>query len=168
VPSGPLKGTRALAAEEDLARRLAVSLDPAQAKQGITSGTAPREILTRMKSRVDPLEDTGIAFSALKEEQQGLLISIIETYAAVQHPEIARYRLRKIRKTGLKDVKFVWMGGLKPGQGHYYRIQGATFLIEYDNTQNGANHVHCVWRDFTGDFGRDVLAEHYRRDHTTR
>jgi hypothetical protein len=70
-------------------------------------------------------------------------------------------RLEKIHKAGLDNVKFAWMGGLEDGQGHYYRVQGSTFLIECDNTQNDANHIHCVWRDFNGDWGADVLAEHY-------
>ena len=59
------------------------------------------------------------------------------------------------------------MGGLSKGQGHYYRIQGPSFLIEYDNTQNGANHIHAVWRDLANDWGEDVLAAHYRGAHQT-
>ena len=65
-------------------------------------------------------------------------------------------------KAGLDGIKFAWMGSLEKGKAHYYRIQGTTFLIEYDNTQNDANHIHCVWRDFNGDFGDDLLAQHYR------
>jgi hypothetical protein len=74
---------------------------------------------------------------------------------------VAAARLERV-KAELLRTKFAWMGGLEKGQGHYYRVQGATFLIEYDNTQNGANHVHCVWREFRGDWGRDLLADHYR------
>jgi len=75
---------------------------------------------------------------------------------------VARARLDRIRRAGLDRVKFAWMGGLEKGEGHYYRIQGPSFLIEYDNTQRNANHIHTVWRDFTGDWGKDALAEHYR------
>ena len=60
-------------------------------------------------------------------------------------------------------VKFAWMGGLHPGEGHYYRVQGPAFLIELDNTQDGANHIHSVWREFNGDWGLDVLAMHYEQ-----
>jgi hypothetical protein len=67
---------------------------------------------------------------------------------------------------GWDKVHFAWAGGLEKGQGHYYRIQGPTFLVEYDNTQNNANHIHTAWRDFNGDFGRDVLAEHLAREHS--
>ena len=75
--------------------------------------------------------------------------------------EIARARLAKIRAAGLGDVRFAWMGSVEPGHGHYYRVQGKTFLIEFDNTQNNANHIHTVWRDFHGDWGQDLLAQHY-------
>ena len=74
---------------------------------------------------------------------------------------MAQARLARV-KDALASVKFAWMGGLEKGQGHYYRIQGSTFLIEYDNTQDDANHIHCVWREFKGDWGGDLLAEHYR------
>jgi hypothetical protein len=62
---------------------------------------------------------------------------------------------------GIEAVKFAWIGGFERGDAHYYRIQGGSFLIEYDNTQNDANHVHLVWRDFNGDFGRDLIRLHY-------
>lgn len=89
--------------------------------------------------------------------------SLVEEYARVQPPAIADERLDKIRVVGLDGIRFAWMGGTERGKGHYYRIQGRTFLIEYDNVQNNANHVHSVWRDFEGDFGLDLLAAHYER-----
>jgi hypothetical protein len=113
-----------------------------------------------MEREVGILENTGITYGELNAEQQGMLLGLIEEYARVQRPELAEDRLSRVRAAGLDTVTFEWMGGLEPGQGHYYRIQGSTFLIEYDNTQNNANHVHTVWRDFDGDFGRDVLKEH--------
>ena len=157
-----LKGTRALGAEADLGRRLLLALDDAQRAQAVVSEEAPRDILTSNQREVSMLADEGVAYGEMTEEQQGLLISMLELYASVQPPEIARARLDAIREAGLDAVKFAWMGGTdEAGVGHYYRIQGPTFLIEYDNTQNDANHVHTVWRDFEGDFGRDLLKEHY-------
>ena len=76
---------------------------------------------------------------------------------------VAEERLSKVRAAGLDNIKFAWMGSVNEGEPHYYRIQGPTFLIEYDNVQNEANHAHSVWRDFDGDFGRDLLAAHYRQ-----
>ena len=64
-----------------------------------------------------------------------------------------------------KETYFAWAGSRSPGEGHYYRIQTPKFLYEYDCTQNGANHVHAVWRDFDGDFGRDLLAQHLATSH---
>src|SRR5439155_17065032 len=94
-------------------------------------------------------------------QQQGMLMTLIREYANVQRPELSKVRLEKVKKARLDKVKFAWMGGLEKGQGHYYRIQSATFLIEYDCTQNNANHIHSVWRDFQGDWGADLLALHY-------
>lgn len=89
------------------------------------------------------------------------MLSLIQEYAFVQQTAVAQARLIRV-KAELPSLKFAWMGGLEKGQGHYYRIQGSTFLIEYDNTQNEANHIHSVWREFKGDRGKDLLAEHYR------
>jgi hypothetical protein len=72
--------------------------------------------------------------------------------------------LKKIEQAGWDKTYFAWAGGLEKGDPHYYRVQGPTFLIEYDNTQNNANHQHIVWRDFNGDFGADLIAEHYAAD----
>ena len=72
--------------------------------------------------------------------------------------EVATERLSAIEQAGFEKVYFAWMGAEKPGIGHYYKIQGPTFLIEFVNTQadaagNPANHIHCLWRDMRGDFG---------------
>ncbi|MBI4559458.1 MAG: DUF3500 domain-containing protein [Candidatus Hydrogenedentes bacterium] len=162
VPEGPMKGTRALGAEEDLGRALVNSLDTEQRKVGVLSETAPPEILTGAQREPAIQEDSGIAFAQLNAEQRGILLSLLEEHAGAQPEPLAEERLRKIREAGLDTVKFAWMGGLEKGLGHYYRIQGKTFLVEYDNTQNKANHIHTVWRDFKGDFGLDLLRAHYQ------
>jgi hypothetical protein len=164
VRSGPSKGKRALAAEEDLGRSFVKSLNPAQRSEALLSGSAPSEILTSNQREAAIQEDKGIPYSKLSKEQQGLLLALIEEYLSAQPRALAQARLKKIRDSGLDTIKFAWMGGLEKGEGHYYRVQGKTFLIEYDNTQNDANHIHCVWRDFTNDWGEDLLAEHYRND----
>jgi hypothetical protein len=161
VLDGPLKGLRALKVEEDLARELVLSLDKTQQGKAIVSAIAPSDIITSNKRQVAILEDNGIAYSALTPTQQGMLLTLIEEYANSLVPELAHERMDKVRQAGLPDVKFAWMGSLQKRQGHYYRIQGKTFLIEFDDTQNDANHIHTVWRDFKGDFGIDLLALHY-------
>jgi hypothetical protein len=162
VRDGPMKGTRVLAVEEDLGRALVKSLTSDQSKKAIIGDKAPADILTANKRETGLLEEEGIFYSSLTQDQQGMLITLIREYANVQRPEMAKSRLDKIKKAGIDKVRFAWMGGLEKGEGHYYRIQGPTFLIEYDNTQNNANHIHTAWRDFKGDFGRDLIAEHYK------
>lgn len=163
VKEGPMRGTRALGAEEDLGRGLVKSLNADQRRKAILSATAPPDILTGHDREAAIQEDLGIAYGELTPEQQGLLLTLIQEVVGAQADEIARERLDKIRADGIGSVKFAWMGGLEKGEGHYYRVQGPTFLIEYDNTQNQANHIHTVWRDFKGDFGLDLLKEHYQR-----
>ena len=162
VRAGPRKGTRTLAAEQDLARALLGSLSESQRKQAVVSATAPPDIFSGSQRKAATLDERGIAFNELNTEQRGLLLAIIEEFAGAQTEAIAAARLARIREAGLDRIRFAWMGGLARGEPHYYRLQGATFLVEYDNTQNDANHVHAVWRDFDGDFGVDLLQEHYR------
>jgi Protein of unknown function (DUF3500) len=162
VRDGPMKGTRVLSAEEDLARSLVKSFSAEQRAEAVLSATAPGDILTSNERKAGIQEDRGIAYGKLGKDQQGTLLALIEEYLGAQPRAQARQRLDKIHEAGFEQIKFAWMGGLEKGQGHYYRVQGKTFLIEYDNTQNGANHIHCVWRDFDGDWGQDLLAEHYR------
>ena len=162
VREGPMKGTRLLSAEEDLGRSLVKSLNAAQRASAVVSVTAPSDIVTTNQRKAAIQEDRGIAYSELSKDQQGTLLALIEEYLSAQPRAQARLRLDKIRQSGFDQIKFAWMGGLEKGVGHYYRVQGSTFLIEYDNTQNNANHIHCVWRDFNGDWGEDLLAEHYR------
>ena len=98
--------------------------------------------------------------AALNPGQRELLMGVISAYTSVMADDIAAERMAGIRGAGLDDIGFVWAGPTERGAKHYYRIQGPTFLIEYDSTQGNGNHVHSVWRDFTGDFGRDLLREH--------
>jgi Protein of unknown function (DUF3500) len=167
VGDGPRKGTRAMAVEEDLGRTLVKLLSAEQTQLAVISSTAlfgssaPLGIFSGNSREAAMQEDKGISYTKLTEAQQGLLLSLIQEYASAQPQAVAQARLARVR-ADLPNVKFAWMGGREKGQGHYYRIQGSTFLIEYDNTQNNANHIHSVWREFKGDWGKDVLAEHYR------
>ncbi|MGH9349645.1 MAG: DUF3500 domain-containing protein [Vicinamibacterales bacterium] len=162
VRVGSRKGLRALAAEEDLGYELLRALDDAQRQAAIIDPKAPSDILTTNTKEAALQEDRGLAYAQMTPAQQALLVKLVEENAAAQPDAIARERLANVRATGLATVKFAWMGGVEKGQGHYYRVQGPTFLIEFDNTQNNANHIHLVWRDFKGDWGRDLLAEHYK------
>jgi hypothetical protein len=160
VRSGPKKGTRVLGAEEDAARALVESLDASQREKAIINTTAPNDIVTMASVKVDPLSPVGIPASALTADQRALLRKLIDVYTGYMADDIAADRLTRIEKAGWDKIAFAWAGSLERGQKHYYRVQGPTFLIEYDNTQNDANHIHSVWRDFNGDFGEDLLREH--------
>lgn len=161
VKDGPRKGLRVLGEEEDLGRKLVKSLSDEQRKKGIFEAVAPKDILSLALRKAKPLEPAGILVSELNAEQKELLNSIVVLYAERLRPELAANDLGKILKAGVDKIGFAWAGGLELGEPHYYRIQGPTFLIEYDNTQNNANHVHSVWRDFESDFGDDLLKKHY-------
>lgn len=118
--------------------------------------------MTTNKAAVNPLSPAGIPMSALTPNQRDLLMKVIEVYVGAMAPEIADERMEKLKKAGLDQIAFAWAGQLERGQKHYYRVQGPTFLIEYDNTQNDANHIHSAWRDFDGDLGMDLLREHLK------
>ena len=157
---GPKKGLRILGAHEDAARALLNALDETQRTTAVYDATAPSDILTTTKLDIGPLSPAGVAASAMTPAQRDLLMKLIETYTAHMPPDVAGIRLAMLKQSGIEKISFAWAGPVAVGQKHYYRIQGPTFLIEYDNTQNDGNHVHSVWRDFNGDFGRDLLREH--------
>jgi Protein of unknown function (DUF3500) len=161
VKAGPRQGLRVLGEEEDLARALVKSLDTGQRRKGVVQIEAPKDILSLAVRKAKPLEPAGIMMPDLNSDQKELLNSIVVLYAERLRPELAASDLGKILKAGVDKIGFAWAGGYERGEPHYYRIQGPTFLIEYDNTQNNANHVHSVWRDFENDFGVDLLKQHY-------
>ena len=161
VKEGDRKGLRILGEEEDLARELMKSFDERQQPLAHFQSIAYPEIVTNRATEVGPLAPVGIRAARMYPFQKAILEKLIYTYAATMPLELAKERLQKIQKTGFDKIRFGWAGGIEPGEPHYYRIQGPTFLIEYDNVQNNANHAHTVWRDFNGDFGRDILKEHY-------
>ena len=160
VREGPKKGMRALDKEQDAARALIMALDDGQRKTAIFAETAPKDIVTGTRFPIEPLEPQGVAASAMTAKQRELLMQLIDVYTAQMATETAAERQAEINKAGTDKITFAWAGPVEPGQQHYYRVQGPTFLIEFDNTQNSGNHIHSVWRDFESDFGRDLLREH--------
>ena len=157
---GPQKGLRVLGDREDSARALLTALDESQRTTATIEAIAPSDIVTKTAAKVDPLSPSGLGASAMTPKQRELLMAVIETYTSSMAPDIASERLAELKKAGLDKISFAWAGETEVGKKHYYRVQGPTFLIEYDNTQNNGNHVHSVWSDFAGDFGRDLLREH--------
>jgi uncharacterized protein DUF3500 len=164
VPKGPKKGLRVLAPEEDEARKLMGMLDEAQRRAAIVDSRTYGDIVSGAKDKVSPLDQRGLEARAMTEPQRAQLRKLIEVYADAFEPALRAARLARANE-GFDAVRFAWAGATEKRRQHYYRVQGAKFLIEYDASQNDGNHVHTVWRDFDGDFGRDLLREHHAIAH---
>ncbi len=165
VREGPRKGLRVLGREEDLGRAFIQSLTPEQKKTAIVSADAPGEILTGPARKAALKgQPSGIAASKLTSQQRELLQNLLDEYCNNVPEEVSQMREELIKKAA-GNLYFAWAGGEQVRQPHYYRIQSPAFLIEYDDTQNNANHIHTVWRDIDGDFGLDLLKEHYQTSH---
>lgn len=165
VLQGPLLGLRILAAEEDLARHLLVSLDEVQGAQAIISTKAPADLITGNEIRVKMDGPVGLPTSGMREDQEKLLMKLVTEYILRMPEDVADERMNQIEKEGKKHIHFAWAGLKEPGKPHYYRLHGPSFFVEYDNTQNNANHIHTVWRDIQNDWGEDLLKQHYKRSH---
>ncbi len=168
VKSGPRQGLRVLAREEDVARDLFLSLDENQRATALIHTEAPKDIITGNSRRAEPGKPAGLPFAKMNQRQKDQLMALLEEYAHNLPEETANSEMEKVRQAGHEGIHFAWAGGPKQGEPHYYRIQGPTFLVEYDNTQNNANHIHTVWRSLEGDFGLDLLRLHYQKDHAER
>jgi hypothetical protein len=169
VPDGPSAGLRTLDGEERLARAFLAALTPDQRRAVTVDPVAPADILSGSGRRAE-LRDVpaGIRHDALDPAQQLALEALIRHYVERSQPAVAEVEWSRIRDAGLDPITFAWAGPEQPGRGHYYAVHGPRLLIEYDNTQNGANHIHSVWRDPTNDWGEDLLAAHYRTAHLGR
>jgi Protein of unknown function (DUF3500) len=162
VREGPKQGTRALRDEEDTARALLNAFDQARKTKAIFDAKAPGENITAESREAKPLDNVGVAYGEMTPAERRLLEKVIDVYLGRVAPEVAKARLERLQKADMNKIMFGWAGVTEVGGPHYYRVQGPTFLIEYDNTQNDANHIHAVWRDFNGDFGRDLIREHLK------
>jgi len=168
VRQGPRKGLRTLPGEDDLGIELIHTLDEQQQGVAIVDPTAYRDILTAA-SRKAALQGqpSGLSASKMNARQFDVLMALMEEYARNVPDELAEGRMEQINKAG-RNISFAWSGGINRGDQHYYRVHAPSFLIELDDTQDNANHIHSVWRDFAGDFGEDVLQQHYHASHQTK
>jgi hypothetical protein len=154
VKEGPQAGKRALREEEDSGRALMATFNEEQKKKVIFTTEAPREMITAESREVKMLESVGITYAEMTPPQRRALERVLDAYLGRVAPELAKARLDALQKAGMDNITFGWAGTLEVGGPHYYRVQSPVFLIEYDNTQNNANHIHSVWRD--------ILREHYK------
>ena len=163
---GPDKGDRILPEEEDMARDLLRSLDEPRRALALHSPVAPSDILTDINRRVyQNVIPLGLPFARMNEAHRGKLVDLIRHYQNRAVQALADAAWRRTQAAGLDAVTFAWAGPDAKGEKHYYAVNGPAFMIEYDNTQNNANHIHSVWREWEGDWGEDILANHYRELH---
>jgi Protein of unknown function (DUF3500) len=165
VRQGPRKGLHTLAGEDDLGIELIHALDEHQQKVAIVDPIAYKEILTAA-TRKAALQGmpSGLSASKMNPMQFDALTALMNEYARNVPDELAENRIAQINEAG-RNIYFAWSGGIDRGDPHYYRVQTRSFLIELDDTQDDANHIHSVWRDVTRDFGQDLLQQHYEADH---
>lgn len=154
-----------LGAEEKLGRALFAGLDGPRRSRALMSETALDDIVTGPGREYALRHPVGLPFGQLTEGERTALMELIGVYAHRLRPELAELELSRLDAAGPERLHFAWAGGAEPGQPHYYRIHGPTLVIEYDNTQDGANHIHTVWHDPALDFGLDLLGEHYGARH---
>ena len=160
VRKGTKEGLRILGRREDLAIELIGSLDAGQRSKAVIHDKAPWDILAYNASKQAIHDDEGLAARDMNGTQQEILMTLIAEYVNGAPAPIAEQRLASIRESGLGDFRLVWAGGLDRGRDHYYRIHGGQFIVEFDNIQNEANHIHSVWREVENDFAQDVLRDH--------
>ena len=167
IPHGPEKGKRVLAEEEDLARQLLASFRQDQLKQVVIADKAPKEIVTGMDRKAILDKQQGLKYQQMDPTQQQLLRALVQNYLDNMVDGMAEEQMNKIETEGWGNVYFAWAGATEraPGNAHYYRVHGPSLLIEYDNFQNNANHIHAVWRDLSNDFGEDLLRKHHETKH---
>lgn len=167
VPDGPQKGKEILKDEKEGALKLLKSFSAEQMKKVMLNGDAPGDIVTRIDRKAMINDPGGMGYTEMSAAQKENFLVLIRLYVTRYKKDFANRMLKEIQDAGFDKLKFAWAGDTVTGVGHphYYRILGPTLIIEYDNTQNNANHVHTVVRDLLHDYGGDQLLEHYKKGH---
>ena len=160
VRQGPKNGQRVLRNREDIAYALMNELDTGQKNKATIYDEAPWDIVTYNSSKVSLPREEGLSISKMSATQKIIATSLISEYVNQGHEELALKKMGEINEYGIDNIYFAWAGPTQPGKEHYYRLHGGNFVVEFDNRQNGANHIHSVWRDVENDFAQDVLREH--------
>ena len=163
VSDGPHRGFRLLGRSEDLARQIMASLTAPQRQAAIIADRSFGEIVASPQRERDLGQPRGLELAAMNGTSSALVDALMDRFLGTLATDLVAAQKRRVMEQGIAAFRFAWAGSLTPGEAHYFRVHGPVTVIEYDNTQNGANHIHAVWRDLAADFGRDALADHYRR-----
>jgi len=162
VRSGPHRSFRLLGTSEDLARQVMASLSDQQRQTALIATRSLGDIVASPQRERDLGEPRGLALTVMDDPTRRLVEALMDSFLGTLTPDLAATQKQRVRQQGLERFRFAWAGSLQPGDAYYFRVHGPATVIEHDNTQNDANHVHSVWRDLGADFGHDALAEHYR------
>ena len=160
VRKGPKNGLRILGDREDLAFELMESLDAGQQSKAIIYDEAPLDILTYNSSKVSLPREEGLPASRMSGTQQEMLMALVTLYVSQVRSDVAQERLDAFKTDGIDGIHLAWAGPVDKSKAHYYRLHGGGSLVEFDNRQDGANHIHSVYRDVENDFASDVLRQH--------
>jgi hypothetical protein len=152
VDAGPGREIRVLGAEEDIARQILKQCSPTQVKKCWISKDAPDDIRSRGTQQPDTSAAVGLPIKEMSADQKKLMADLLTEYLQNMPADVAAERRKEINDAGKDSIHFAWWGDSERNARHHYRVQGPTFLIEYNNTQNSANHVHAIWRNIDGDF----------------
>jgi hypothetical protein len=163
VRDGPHRGFRLLGASENLARQIMAGLNDRQREAAIIANRSFGEIVASPQREQDLGSPRGLLLGEMSGAQRTLVEALMDRFLGTLAADLLAQQKQRVLEQGLASFRFAWAGSLTPGEAHYFRVHGPVTLIEHDNTQNGANHVHAVWRDLAADFGRDALADHYRQ-----
>ena len=163
VTGGPHKGFRLLGGSEDLARRIMNGLSEEQRDTALIANRSFGDIVASPQREKDLGQPRGLELGTMDGPSRVLVERLMDDFLNTLAPDLAANQKRRVMEQGLGRFRFAWAGSLTPGEAYYFRVHGPVTLIEHDNTQNSANHIHSVWRDLAADFGHDALAEHYRR-----
>jgi hypothetical protein len=163
VRDGPDKGFRLLGTSEDLARQIMTGLSEPQRRTALIANRSFGEIVASPQREQDLGQPRGLELASMSAATRQLVEALMDRFLATLTPDLVAAQKRRVLEQGLERFRFAWAGSVQPGEAYYFRVHGPATLIEYDNTQNSANHIHSVWRDLGADFGQDALAEHYRR-----
>jgi len=163
VRDGPHRGFRLLGPSEDLARQLMAGLNDQQRQTATIANRSFGEIVASPQREQDLGNRRGLLLGEMTGAQRTLVEALMDRFLGTLASDLLAQQKQRVLEQGLVTFRFAWAGSLTPGEAHYFRVHGPVTLIEHDNTQNGANHIHAVWRDLAADFGGDALADHYRQ-----
>ena len=163
VREGPHRGLRPLGPAEDLARQLMAGLPERERRIAIIADRSFGEIVSSPGRERDLGQPRGLEITSMDGAARNLVEALLDRFLGALAPDLAATQKKRVVEQELQKFRFAWAGSLAPGEAHYFPVHGPATLVEHDNTQNAANHVHSVWRDLTADFGHDALADHYRQ-----